>query len=89
MMRTKRRQTLEYELLSQLKTDGPTRRTALHSRLDPHRTGKLNPILLALETLGLIANAPGSMVTITASGMAELNKRQGSRGLRPSDFSFN
>jgi DNA-binding PadR family transcriptional regulator len=74
-MRRKRRQTLEYELLALLKTDGPTHRTALHTRFDTHRTVKLNPVLLALETLGLLAYAPDSMVTITESGLVELDKR--------------
>jgi hypothetical protein len=73
-MRTKRRQTLADELLALLKTDGPTHHTALHNRFDPHRTGRLNPVLLALETLGLIADAPEGMVTITASGLAILDK---------------
>jgi hypothetical protein len=74
VMRTKSQQTLEDELLALLKTDGPTHRTALHTRFDPHRTGKLNPVLLALETLGFIADAPDSMVAIAASGLAILDK---------------
>ena len=75
MMRIKGRYTLQYEVLSQLKADSPTHRMALHSRFDPHKTGKLNPILLALNALGLIAYDPDGMVIITSSGLAVLEKR--------------
>jgi DNA-binding PadR family transcriptional regulator len=73
----RRRQDLESELLAHLKMRCPIHRTTLHSRFDPYMTGKLNPVLLDLEVRGLIEHVPDKMVTITASGLAELDKRRG------------
>lgn len=46
----------------------------LHSWFDPSLTGKLNPVLLDLEECGFTERGPDSIVTITASGLAQLLK---------------
>ena len=76
---TMRREDRESEILAHLKMRSPISEKSLYSRFDPYITGKLHPVLRELEKRGLIArhaDDPYEVVTITASGLAQLGKRR-------------